>query len=684
MPAAYSVDSAWQYDRARGAKICNFSKNQFCREPSARFTPVSQLFSTSTLRLISISSLGDRYIPPMASPAKTKKAAKGKTGVVNAAAAALSKAADAANKAVVHAADDKPKPDYDPPARPALKTKFPAGSSPVTSEQVLKASHALLKFVETQSASAAPKKPNLLDDEAGETGSYGIYSSEPVWLVVTTKKNIADKKELKPKAVKIPYPLLNPETTSALLLVKDPQRAYKDILLPSSPTVRKVLGLAKLRTKFKTYETLRQLRDTHDLILADERIIPSLRAALGSSFLRTSTKVPIPVRIATKSGKPTSQEVIDKEVKKAVEATYIHLGHTNSTNVRVGLVKHSAEKLVENVLAVIEYMITKKKCVKAGWNGVRGVYIKSGQSTALPLYLAPRIYDEDKDVITAEQRKEEKEASAEKKKANEERRKAKKVKKMAAKKGISMAAGASETNGTSGVKAAEPAQKKRKADAEDKNEEAAKEVEGTSKAKKQKIVTVAQVKKPAAKEKTEATPTTKAETPTQKRKADAEDKNEEAAKEVEGTPKAKKQKIATVAQVKKPAAKEKTEATPTTKVETPTQKRKESKPETAAAPAPAVEEKKEDVIPNVSKAKAAKTSRKAAKEAKTQEAEVVEEKAVEERKKEEAKQAEKPTAKATGKKGRAAKADKPEEEKVEEKKEEPKRRSKRVSTGSKA
>ena len=565
----------------------------------------------------------------MAPSAKTKKAAKGKTA---AAAAALSKADDAANKAVVPVADDKPKPEYDSPARPALKTKVPAGSSPVTAEQVLKASRALLKFLETQSASAPPKKPNLFDDEVGETGSHGIYGSEQVWLVVTTLKNLADKKDLKPKAIKIPYPLLNPETTSALLLVKDPQRAYKDILLPSSPTVRKVLSLVKLRAKFKTYETLRQLRDTHDLILADERITPSLRTALGSSFLRTTTKIPIPVRIAKKNGKPAGQEAIEKEVKKAVEATYIHLTHTNSTNVRVGLVKHSAEQLVENVLAVIEHMITEKKCVKAGWKGVRGVYIKSGQSTALPLYLAPRLYDQDKDVITAEQRKEEKEVSAEKKKANEERRKAKKVKKMAAKKGISMAAGASETNGASGVKAAEPAQKKRKADAEDKNEEAAKE-------------------------------------------------------EVEGTPKSKKQKIVTAAMIKKPAtpAKEKTEAAPTTKAEKLAQKGKESKSKTATAPSPAVEEEKKDATPSVSKAKAAKASRKAAKESKAQGAAAVEEKAVEEKKEEkkEKKEAEKPTTKVDGKKGRATKVDGPEEEQVG-KKEEPKRRSKRVSTGGKA
>lgn len=188
-----------------------------------------------------------------------------------------------------------------------------------------------------------------------------------------------------------------------------------------------------------------------------------------------------------------------------------------------------------------------------------------------------------------------------------------------------MAAGVSETNGMNGVKAASLAQKKRKADAEGKSEDTTKE-------------------------------------------------------EVEGTPKSKKQKIITVTKKKEPAthalAEGNTEAAPTTALA----KRGKSKSETTPGPTPVAEEEREDATPNVSRDKAAKVSRKVAKEAKTQDTEaLVEEKAVE--KEEEAKQMGKPLAKTGGKKGKAAKADKPEEEK---KKEEPKRRSKRVITGGKA
>lgn len=583
----------------------------------------------------------------MAPSAKSKKTAKSKTATpsaTNPAAVALSKVDDAANKAIVTSTTDELKAADNTPPR---AVKAPAGSAPVTAEQVLKASRALLKFLETKSADAKPGKPNLLDDEAGDTGAHGIYNSESIWLVVTTKKNVSNKKELMPKAVKLPHSLLNPTTTSALLIVKDPQRIYKDIVLPSSTTVRKVVGLSKLRSKFKTFESLRQLRDDHDLILADDRIIPSLRTALGSTFLRSRTKIPIPVRLARKTGEPASQETIEKEVKKAVEATYVHLSQTNSTNVRVGLARHSVEQLVENLLFSINHIITEKHIVKAGWKGIRGVYIKSDFSASLPLYLAPTLHEGEKDMITVEQRNEDKKVSEEKKKEREERKKAKKVKKMASRKGISVATGAAETNVTNGVSAIEVTQKKRKADtpvaAEADKEPSKEEVEASPKAKKQRVVTIGKERK-APKEK-------------QGSKEKEGSKEKAGSKEKEGS---KENVVATT-----PSSK--------AKAETPAEKTKTKKSKTASAEKE--EEDKKEEVPTP-KAKAAKTTKKVTKEAKAVEPQApAEEKVVAE----EPKEVEKAT-KVAGKKGKTAKADKP----IEAKKEEPKRRSTRVTNGGKA
>ena len=45
-----------------------------------------------------------------------------------------------------------------------------------------------------------------------------------------------------------------------------------------------VIGLTKLRTKFKQFEAKRQLLGMYDRFLADDRILPMLAKLLGSKF----------------------------------------------------------------------------------------------------------------------------------------------------------------------------------------------------------------------------------------------------------------------------------------------------------------------------------------------------------------------------------------------------------------
>lgn len=147
--------------------------------------------------------------------------------------------------------------------------------------------------------------------------------------------------------------------------------------------------------------------------------------------------MPIPVKISKKNGDPLSQEALNNEINLAIESTYAHLNQASSTNVRIGLSTHKPEQLVENILPVLQEMITEKKVVRTGWDGVRAVYIKSTTSAALPLFLASGLYDAEKQLITEEERKEEKEEKEAKKKERSEKRKARRIKGMMRKKKIS-------------------------------------------------------------------------------------------------------------------------------------------------------------------------------------------------------------------------------------------------------
>lgn len=70
------------------------------------------------------------------------------------------------------------------------------------------------------------------------------------------------------------------------LFVKDPQREYKDLIhsLGLDHVITKVIGISKLRKKYKEYEAKRLLCNSYDLFLADDRVLPLLPKLLGKTF----------------------------------------------------------------------------------------------------------------------------------------------------------------------------------------------------------------------------------------------------------------------------------------------------------------------------------------------------------------------------------------------------------------
>ncbi len=81
------------------------------------------------------------------------------------------------------------------------------------------------------------------------------------------------------------HPLVDPRTSGVCLITKDPQREYKDLLEEHKiKFVSRVLGIEKLKGKWKPFEARRLLLKENDLFLADERVVPLLPKLLGKKF----------------------------------------------------------------------------------------------------------------------------------------------------------------------------------------------------------------------------------------------------------------------------------------------------------------------------------------------------------------------------------------------------------------
>ncbi|KAF5871050.1 putative electron transfer flavoprotein alpha-subunit protein [Botrytis fragariae] len=239
----------------------------------------------------------------------------------------------------------------------------------------------------------------------------------------------------KVESVTVPHSLNTSTTTTICLIVADPQRTYKDIVASAafpaelSKRITKVVGVDKLKKKYKQYEAQRKLFAEHDIFLADDRVITLLPKLLGKSFYKSTTKRPIPVaiqaerpktdgkRIARAKGEdaPKSAEPkkIAAEIEKAISSALVTLSSSTNSAIRIGYASWDAAKLAENLEVVVDTVI--EKYVPKKWRGVRAIHVKGPETMALPIWLADELWVEEEDVLDESVVKEIEERVSEKK-----------------------------------------------------------------------------------------------------------------------------------------------------------------------------------------------------------------------------------------------------------------------------
>jgi ribosome biogenesis protein UTP30 len=275
---------------------------------------------------------------------------------------------------------------------------------------------------ETKRKEQESKTKNLLQTGSDSSEKDEPALVEPIWLVLTTKKHITDQKRLKPGKIPLPHTLHKPDISTVCLITADPQRPFKDVVAhPSFPTtfatqITRVIGISKLLAKYKSFESRRQLRDEHDVFLADDRIVTRLPSALGKIFY-SGVKRPIPVHLTPYNpknqtpkgtGLPKDKSTIKiasplqfaKEVETALSSAQVRLSPSVTTSIHIGSSNFKPEDLAENISAAVEGMITK--FVPKGWRNIKSIHIKGPKTMALPIWLAEELWQEPDDVLENE------------------------------------------------------------------------------------------------------------------------------------------------------------------------------------------------------------------------------------------------------------------------------------------
>ncbi|EGN91706.1 hypothetical protein SERLA73DRAFT_192115 [Serpula lacrymans var. lacrymans S7.3] len=195
-----------------------------------------------------------------------------------------------------------------------------------------------------------------------------------IWLQVAVKKMHPEKK-IKPIRVPIKHPLVDPRTSGVCLITKDPQRLYKDLLEAHGiKFISRVVGITKLKGKFKPFEARRMLLKENGLFLADERVIPLLPGLLGRKWF-DAKKQPIPVCLTRKD--------LKAELERAIESTYMHQNQGTCTSVKIGILSHTPAQILSNLKMALP---TIAKYIKGGWENIQSLQLKSNFSASLPIW----------------------------------------------------------------------------------------------------------------------------------------------------------------------------------------------------------------------------------------------------------------------------------------------------------
>ncbi|KAJ5953379.1 hypothetical protein N7454_000275 [Penicillium verhagenii] len=311
------------------------------------------------------------------------------------------------------------------PSSTTLTTKVTSGSPyQLDKPQVTKASSALLRYIKSnqeEKEKSATKKTLIGDNDSDDEETP--MNNEAVWLILTTKKHVVDKNRLKPGKISLPHSLNSSPSLSICLITADPQRGVKDIVAdPSFPKelssrIDKVIGFSKLKARYQSFESRRQLLGEHDVFLADDRIINRLVTTLGKVFYKSS-KRPIPIRIAEiekldgkrvkkdPKQKPAKEDrsaafaaplIVAKEIERTLSCASVQLAPSTTAAIRIGTSKFTADQLSENVAAVVQGMT--EKFVTKGWKNLKAIHVKGANTMAMPIWLASELWVEDADVV---------------------------------------------------------------------------------------------------------------------------------------------------------------------------------------------------------------------------------------------------------------------------------------------
>ncbi|KAG7804340.1 hypothetical protein KL944_000086 [Ogataea haglerorum] len=236
------------------------------------------------------------------------------------------------------------------------------------------------------------------------------HHHEAVYLIIDTKKPTSSDLDLVPRIIPLPHAKDTHENMKIMLITKDPVVNYRTPLEQKGSPTEDVFGEIVSLKKFKLFASnpkqVKKLYYEYDLLLADHRVYKLLPSLIGRSpFYKNNKRLPLMVQMArpspdaqlVKSKKSTKMkdervepDYVLRQVKTIARSTTFVPSTGTCLSIIIGYSDFKLRELIENMDAVLEYLISPKfkpvgGVIKKGMAGIEDLHLKTSESVSLPV-----------------------------------------------------------------------------------------------------------------------------------------------------------------------------------------------------------------------------------------------------------------------------------------------------------
>eukprot|EP01054_Gregarina_sp_Poly1_P004606 Gregarina_sp_Poly_1__4605@NODE_2467_length_2082_cov_217_117122_g1562_i0_p1_GENE_NODE_2467_length_2082_cov_217_117122_g1562_i0NODE_2467_length_2082_cov_217_117122_g1562_i0_p1_ORF_typecomplete_len285_score34_99Ribosomal_L1/PF00687_21/5_3e35MtmB/PF05369_12/0_23_NODE_2467_length_2082_cov_217_117122_g1562_i011221976 len=229
--------------------------------------------------------------------------------------------------------------------RPQSSHSPPTSKSSKQSAKKTKNSLALAKAAKLIRAYQTQKRRHWAED--GSAPIDITDENKASFYVQFSLSRSVENPELKPTLIPLPYPPRDLGIAEVCLIVKNPQRFWKDKVASEQhklPMISKVIDFEHLVKKYPQPKDRREILNSYDVFLADRRLVHLLPSHLGKVF-RDSNKMPLPVKLEGTSS-------IAAPILEALQCTTLLMKPGTTVSVRIGDQSLTNEQLATNAEVV--------------------------------------------------------------------------------------------------------------------------------------------------------------------------------------------------------------------------------------------------------------------------------------------------------------------------------------------